>query len=459
MDVTLLPPSTILSHHSHLALFPPFRAHMPQTYPQIPFTQYLTRPVTRYHTPLPPRHGSPIGNLPDDLLLEILGHLTWEELIPLRRTSKRFNDLCVHPILHQHLTFYTLPDGPIPPILKFNLLKSVKHLHFHLFPYPPHNGIRTSQPILDILEAIPPDQLMTLSLPFSAPYLHRNELAEHLKRIGGKLERLDLRGSALGGSSWVNWMGSIGSRGSGLKELDLGFTSITDLPLDSTSRLDEFHTPRPSAAPALIDPFRKLQILSLSSCTSLPASVLTRFLASLPPRLQKLDISRLDQIPFTALHSLRVNDEGKPTALREIKVIGIDHLTRVDIRRLKRYWEDQRLDCLPDECQTGIISPRPISISKWKEPITPKVVPLPTPPTTPEDDTPIREYHRYRRLCTPPLEDAGALVGINIIHSAILESEDEAGYRQFIGEVVGSSRLGLTWVGEVEAEGYIEVDM
>jgi hypothetical protein len=31
---------------------------------------------------------------------------------------------------------------------------------------------------------------------------------------------------------------------------------------------------------------------------------------------------------------------------------------------------------------------------------------------------------------------------INIVHSAILESEDEAGYRQFIGEVAGGT-VGL----------------
>jgi hypothetical protein len=35
-----------------------------------------------------------------------------------------------------------------------------------------------------------------------------------------------------------------------------------------------------------------------------------------------------------------------------------------------------------------------------------------------------------------------SLIKINILHSAILESEDEAGYRQFIGEVAGGT-VGL----------------
>jgi len=45
-------------------------------------------------------------------------------------------------------------------------------------------------------------------------------------------------------------------------------------------------------------------------------------------------------------------------------------------------------------------------------------------------------------------------IGINIVHSAILESEDEEGYRQFIGEVAGGTvGLGLLdWDGGLEAE-------
>jgi hypothetical protein len=46
---------------------------------------------------------------------------------------------------------------------------------------------------------------------------------------------------------------------------------------------------------------------------------------------------------------------------------------------------------------------------------------------------------------------------INIVHSAILESEDEAGYRQFIGEVAGGTvglglghgyGLGMRWINQ-----------
>lgn len=46
-------------------------------------------------------------------------------------------------------------------------------------------------------------------------------------------------------------------------------------------------------------------------------------------------------------------------------------------------------------------------------------------------------------------------IAIEIVHSALLESEDEEGYRRFIGEVVGGT-LGL----ELQRDelGYVELD-
>jgi len=44
-------------------------------------------------------------------------------------------------------------------------------------------------------------------------------------------------------------------------------------------------------------------------------------------------------------------------------------------------------------------------------------------------------------------------VTIEIAHSAVLESEDEEGYRRFIGEVVGG-----TMILEFQEEGYVNLD-
>jgi hypothetical protein len=57
-------------------------------------------------------------------------------------------------------------------------------------------------------------------------------------------------------------------------------------------------------------------------------------------------------------------------------------------------------------------------------------------------------------LPTPPPSEEGLVktglhkgIDIHVIHSAILESEDEAGYRQFIGEVAGAQPRGEGHLG------------
>ena len=463
------------------------------------------------------------------------------------------------------------------------MLLSTRHLHLHLFPYPMSTpgGVHPTTALLSLLEALPPDQLISLSLPFSAPYLPGSELGEVLRRLGGKLEHLDLRGSGLIGSRWTEWIRDVGSKGHGLKTLDLSFTSIATLPLppnigpsvDGSSERtshDLWTSPRrplsqsrrrnplipASAIQDLnpLDPFRNLQSLSLSSCAYLPESVLTAFLATLPVTLEHLDVSRLECVTFEALWGMRVihSDDPtvqytpprpisylaghstwgmtdameagdfKPTKLGEIKVVGIDHLTRRDVRHLKQHWEDQRRSCFPPPPVPDSPPMRyiPLPEDSWKTPSTPprQTVPL-SPPATPSPtdnlglrlspgrsswpadlgplaQTAIDSYstpesilspvgsprpsyspsdhrtpspskhqvhggqaipgdHTYATgLPTPPDEVSPfdecdcyepkedpleAMVKINILHSAILESEDEDGYRRFIGEVAGGT--------------------
>jgi len=361
-----------------------------------------------------------------------------------------------------------------------------------------------------------PDQLLSLSLPISAPYLSATELGKVISRIGGKLEKLDLRGSGLAGKGWLDWLGEVGKNGKGVKELDVGFTNITDLPSlplltpNSTTDVD-----RPN--PEVVSPFRNLRTLSLASCTSLSASSIYTFLNTLPPTLETLDISRLEQTSYEALKGMNANTE-----LREIKVVGIDHLTRLDIRRLKFHWESQRRVSSPEIGGDGI----PVSEARvWGEPRTPNLISIYNPPKTPDSlprlssspdsassgpsslgSTSSRLHESISpRLLTPdnlpdelPRLDFGRKhpfladlntqsgldyspvmpysdgidhrkaeeekekekeddISINIIHSAILESEDEAGYRQFIGEVAGGTvglglghgyGLGMRWINQ-----------
>ncbi|CAD6577828.1 MAG: hypothetical protein TREMPRED_002046 [Tremellales sp. Tagirdzhanova-0007] len=512
MDITLLPPSTILSHHSHHIYQPLLptaapRRRSPYSYtcpaPRSPFlTPYDPYRIKRRFEPPPPLDGScPLDLLPDEIFLTILSHFEWDELLILRTVNRRLSELALSPALHHSLTLLSLPSSPLPTVLADHILPATRDLHLHLFPYPAAS--RSSHPspmLLWFFQFISPDQLRSLSLPFSAPYLSMTEMGE-ISRIGGKLEQLDLRGSGLTGADWDIWLENVGVTGRGLKELNLGFTGISSLPLerdhhpptsDPTSGI-----PQTPYQPHL---FRSLSFLSLASCASISSSVLTSFLATLPPTLERLDLSRLDQITFPALWSMRVTElsdgqSEKPivtTALREIKVVGVDHLTRRDIRKLKRHWEDQRRACFPQP----VVAPISVQARRvWGVPRTPehrtpptKVIPLSPPDTPVTQERPVDSLVRHPfylnipsfnmmanfGVPTPPPSQRSSPshdtdcdvkpdpITINIIHSAILESEDEAGYRQFIGEVAGGMvavGLGLEWdEAQGDGEAWVEVD-
>jgi len=438
--------------------------------------------------------------------------MDWKQLLPLQRTCQRFKSLAQSASLHHILTLTILPPYPLPPTLT-KILPNVKHLHLQLLPYPSTSSSATKT-ILALLEYISPDQLTSLSLPFSAPYLSANDLGSVLNRIGGKLEKLDLRGSGLAGKGWLDWIETVGQNGKGLKELDLGFTNITDLP----TLPRHTSSPNPNSSPDIdrsegTSLFHNLTTLSFASCTSLSPSSIYTFLSSLPPSLATLDISRLEQTSFEALKNMSV----AKTELREIKVVGIDHLTRLDIRRLKRHWESQRQD------ESNLLDAEEMKARVWGEPRTPNN--QPSPPRTPESiprlsffpgsgsgsgsepsslgstssrlhestspriltpgtlgsDLPRLDVDRKHPFLTDlklqsqsqhspdtspahrvddsPRSGSGGQedISINIIHSAILESEDEAGYRQFIGEVAGGTvglglghgyGLGMRWINQ-----------
>jgi hypothetical protein len=487
----MLPPSSILSNHSHQIYHP--LPLLPSALPRLcaPIGYTLRHPRVIHYEPSPPYDGSsPFSELPDELVLEVFKYLDWKQLLPLQRACLRFNTLAQSGSLNHHLTLTTLPPYPLPGSL-VRILPNIKHLHLHLLPYPSTSSSATKT-ISALLDSISPNQLVSLSLPFSAPYLSGVELGKVISRIGGKLEKLDLRGSGLAGKGWLDWIGEVGKNGKGLKELDMGFTNITDLPsspLSTPTSSPEIDKP----APTMVNPFRNLRTLSLASCTSLSASSIYTFLTTLPPTLGILDISRLEQTSYEALKGMNAN-----TQLREIKVVGIDHLTRLDIRRLKYHWESQRQISSPEiESEVRV----------WGEPRTPNLNAIFNPPTTPDllprlssspgygsepsslGSTSSRLHESTSpRLLTPnnpvnelPRLDIGRKhpfladlktqsnpnhfpiipcsdgieyqkvgeekqdhISINIIHSAILESEDEAGYRQFIGEVAGGTvGLGL----------------
>jgi hypothetical protein len=520
-----VPPTSILSRHSHhiyhdnpSGLLPSAlprgptrgrfaRGYTPVDYPcpsSSPFANSRSSRLLRRtaHVPAPPSDGTClIDVLPDDIILHILGFLEWEEILSTRPVSTRFAELALSPSLHQTLTLISLPPGPLPRVLSQYVLPNLRTLHLHLFPYPSpaSNNRHPSSTLLALLRALRPDQLVSISLPYSAPYLANAELGEALRRIGGRLQRIDLRGSSVVGSRWLEWFDQIGNNGPGLSHLDLSFTSISSLPLEA--KPDLLAPPMPASV------FRNLTFLSLASCAGLRSSVIESFLAALPESLEYLDISRLEQATFSALHGMRVvcpSPEYEssadmspallrsyPTKLREIKVVGIDHLTKSNIRELKAHWESQRRACFPS------LAPPPPPIPRvWGEPRTPEPTqhalahPYMTPTSNPGEDRdstltsppssigssssysiatpssarvmpwmspaspdPYRSKlpnHPYLPSRSDPNAKPGSResrldtdeydgISINIPNSAILESEDEEGYRRFIGEVAGAT--------------------
>ncbi|WVR04269.1 hypothetical protein IAU60_001269 [Kwoniella sp. DSM 27419] len=547
MDITLLPPTHILTHHSHLSLLPSaLPAGRAPTSSASGSRSRLSLERDSRWIPRAPSDGScPFSDLPTEIVLNVLSYLELDQLLSVRLVSRRLGQLALSPGLHRQLTLSSLPTLPLPPILTEVILPSARSVELHLFPYPlraprcagqpdtiPSLGtdLRTGRrrrvnldtdlgagpPIahpLDLLCHVRLDQLTALSLPFSAAYLPSATLVTLLGKLGPLITKLDLRGSGLAGSSWTDRVHQL----TGLRELDLGFTGITALP-------------RP-------DQLKRLRVLNIASCSSLSAWSLASFICHLPGSVRYLDLSRLDQIPFEALWNLRVvqrasdcavvEDEGlgrcRPTQLEEVKVVGIDHLTRRDVRSLKKRWEDQRGDCagfgvsrhkerdtreldsvdswsrhtmagtkpidVPHTPRQGMwqydldmgssdlgspgssLSASPASPSSLQTPATPPHLAISSlVGTTATRKVELPHHHAFlhalsmgedgvwdgARLSSGHLLPATSIhnrytkqerypttmegkVGINIVHSAILESEDEDGYRRFIGEIAGGT--------------------
>ena len=442
MDITPLPPSEILLRHSHTAL-------LPSPFPNISLSGWSGGGIRRtshkqsYSLPLPKKGTSPISGLPAEILLNICSHLDLRDLLPLRQVCRQWDTLVLDPSLHSSFHLAHVPER-YPPVIRKRLIQLIRRLHVNLFPCPSGRSAAVVASLLRLLDAIPRNRLETLSLPYTSPYFKEEQLETYLAQLGGTLRHLDLKGSSLTGERWIEWFSQVGSHGEGLETLNLGFTIITSLPMPS------FISP---------DPFRNLKSLSLASCSHLSTDTIASFLKKLPITLEELDLSRVDSATFEALWNTRVVrrnewddmcEDAMPTALRQVRVVGVDHLTRHDIRQLKQHWEEQRKACFPP---SSVASPVSVVPTRWTSHCS---FPL-TPPASPDRSVPIRKaVDIVSGLPTPPSsvspppyapqmhsvhptafnDDA---VAVTILHSAILETEDEAGYRQFIGEIVNGT--------------------
>ncbi|KAL1408139.1 hypothetical protein Q8F55_004942 [Vanrija albida] len=389
--------------------------------------------------PLP--SPGPITRLPPELWLAVLSHLETEHILPLRLVNRQLSTLALTPCLHRRIDLSS--PHYLTPALR-QILPHARHLAVHLSVVPMGWGApAASQARPSSARGLPPLRCssphpatpLRVLLPLVSPHLRSlslqhatilwPKLAAELARFTS-LHTLDLKAAGVMSSTCALALPE------SLRHLDLSHNAITSLP----------HLPH-------------LESLSLAGCFTLPAAEIARILAHLPDSVHTLDLSLLQQVQVAALMALRVvRDDGGRTALRCIKLEGIDHLTRADVRALQTHWAERRkgrLAAPPAPLQLHTPPPSPPSSVQWVSPdivwIAPSSVPPtrwlahatprrlpPTAPTTPPDSA------------KRPHDDNH----IHVVHTALLESDDEAGYRQFIGEVVGGT-LGHGFSGAVPA--------
>lgn len=397
----------------------------------------------------------PITHLPPELWLAVLSHLEHDELVPLRLVNRQLSTLALAPCLHRRLTLF--PPLVLTTVVR-KILPHVRHLSVHLSGSPRGWGalassshtarsplfnnynsggmrpVRCSSPhpstsLRALLALIKSGQLRSLRLPHAAvPW---DELSPELSRIGGKLHTLDLRGGGLGHSAARALPGC-------LRDLDLSYNYITRLPRISS--------------------LQHLEVLTLRGCFMIPMPEVARLLSNLPETVHTLDLSEMQQVEVPALMALRVASDAGPSALKCVKLAGIDHLTRADVRALQRHWAERRAASRGEQAPRAIqlLTPPPSPPSSFL-PGSPEQTTFHAPTAMPA--TPPTRWlpHATPRKQLPPTPPASAKRPhdgdhIDIVHTALLESDDEAGYRQFIGEVIGGT-LGLGFGGPLAEAG------
>lgn len=167
--------------------------------------------------------------------------------------------------------------------------------------------------------------------------------------------------------------------------------------------------------------FPRLRTLNLAHCF-LDTWGLEPFLRRLPlPELEVIDLSGLVDLQHSHLMGLRVvgsasnddEDAGRPTKLRRVVLKDLDWLTEVDVEELQKHWVSQR--------HRMNTQPRFAT-----SPLSRVVHGLHTPP---EDG---HLLNHFPKRSAPALRPSYEIV---IEHNAKLRSDDEEGYRDYIGRI------------------------
>lgn len=386
------------------------------------------------------------AELPDELWIEILSYLDSGDILALRPVSSRLARIALQPSLHRRWHVH-LNESLELTLSRRQVMPYLRHLRISstLPPYRTHGRLDThpTARLLELLRALPPSTVRTLDVPnirhhtrwgYYEHWAQWRLVGSELRRIGGKVEVLNLANAGIDGRDWVEgWGEAMGTEGRGLRDVDLSHNLIHGLPTSPS--------------------WTGIERLSLRYAYALPRDC-THYLERLE-RLKFVDLTGVHQLDVASLYRLPVvldedggkeREEEEPSGgkgrrlapLAEVRIVDIDNLAIADVQALQHHWGAQRASI----CQSPWAhntTPSPSEDDEADDMSTNH----PWLPTTPELDThPNPHANAYACMFgkrAPPPRPPGALA---IVHSAVLESDNEEGYRQYIADMVEGTLVG-----------------
>lgn len=149
------------------------------------------------------------------------------------------------------------------------------------------------------------------------------------------------------------------------------------------------------------------------------------------PRLRRLDLAWNNCLTFEDLAMVRSPE------LEWVNLRGIDAITREDVRRLERKWNALKDGAETDMAGSGDEDSEGSGATDWGREATPPPA-LMSPPHTPEGSSSAPKTPPPRAQWAPPTPQSPSSP-VRILHNALLESDDEQGYRQFIRQVTSGT--------------------
>ncbi|SCV73929.1 BQ2448_6359 [Microbotryum intermedium] len=344
------------------------------------------------------RTYQPFDNIPIDVIERILDHLPLLDLVRLRRINRSFNNLLRLPHLYHTLCIPASPT-PAPQLLALlpSLLSGTSDLTLRSFPF---------VSLEPLLYSVTPYRLIHLDLSFSAV---RDEQLESMAEEGALANIRTLRLKGCRGVQDGNWLATALPK---VETLDLSWSGITSLPASMPSLvggvtpLVELEDELMSTSPGSDDSvdsgyYSDLEVLSFFHCSP------SKHPTSIWPQLLHLSLS---SCPYLTIPTIQAFLElAIPPNLRTLDLshLPLDHHTLAHLNL--RHSDDSRSES--DSHPLEMID--------------------------------LTGVHALTLSSIRGLERRWAAQQVKILHSAVLESDDEVDVRRFVEWVAGMHARGI----------------